>query len=138
MNMYKKKTLIDSNLMDGQDHFIEVIRDGNRIALGRFEGIAFKDDENYILKVNSHPVYEEWLEDTRWEEHFQHKCKFIDATHSIEIVEYFFPDGFFSKSFDIKKSPYFDGEGITTIGGGGGLSGRCTGLDCPPLLSSFA
>lgn len=101
----QEKTLIDSNLMDGQDHFIEVIRDGNRIALGRFEGITFKDDENYILKVNSHPVYEEWLEDTRWEEHFQHKCKFIDATHNIEIVEYFFPDGFFSKSFDIKKVP---------------------------------
>ena len=101
----QEKTLIDSNLMDGQDHFIEVIRDGKRIALGKFEGIAFKDDENYILKVNSHPVYDEWLEDTRWEEHFQHKCMYIDATHNIEIVEYYFPDGFFSKSFDIKKLP---------------------------------
>lgn len=99
----QEKTLIDSNLMDGQDHFIEVIRDGNRIALGRFEGITFKDDENYILKVNSHPVYDEWLENTRWEEYFQHKCMYIDATHNIEIVEYYFPDGFFSKSFDIKK-----------------------------------
>ena len=45
----------------------------------------------------------------------------------------------FFKTFDIKEGIYLDGEGIITIGGGdGGLSGRCTGLDCPPLLSSFA
>lgn len=99
----KEKTLIDSNLMDGQDHFIEVIRDGNRIALGRFEGITFKDDENYILKVNSHPVYDEWLTDQQWEQYFQHKCMYIDATHNIEIVEYYFPKEFFSKTFNIKK-----------------------------------
>lgn len=101
----QEKTLIDSNLMDGQEHFIEVIKDGKRIALGKFEGITFKDDENYVLKVNSHPVYEEWLEDTRWGEYFQHKCMYIDTTHNIEVVEYYFPNGFFSKSFDIKKIP---------------------------------
>lgn len=99
----QEKTLIDSNLMDGNEHFIEVIRNGNRIALGKFEGITFKDDESYVIKVNSHPVYDAWLENTRWEEHFQHKCMYIDATHNIEIVEYYFPEGFFSKSFDIKK-----------------------------------
>ena len=99
----QEKTLIDNNLMDGQDHFIEVIKDGNRIALGKFEGITLKDDESYVIKVNSHPVYDEWLAEQQWEQYFQHKCMYIDATHNIEIVEYYFPKGFFSKTFDIKK-----------------------------------
>ena len=99
----QEKTLIDSNLMDGNEHFIEVIRDGKRIALGKFEGITLKDDESYVIKVNSHPVYDEWLEEQQWEQYFQHKCMYIDATHNIEIVEYYFPKGFFSKIFDIKK-----------------------------------
>ena len=100
----QEKTLIDSNLMDGEEHFIEVIRNGNRIALGKFEGITFKDDESYVIKVNSHPVYDEWLAEQQWEQYFQHKCMYIDATHNIEIIEYYFPKGFFSKTFDIKKA----------------------------------
>lgn len=100
---YQDKTISDSNLMDGNDHFVEVIRDGKRIAVGKFEGMSFGDDNDFIIKVNSHPVYAEWLESKEWNEYFEHKCIYIDTTHNIEIVEYYFPEGFFDKNFDINK-----------------------------------
>lgn len=100
---YQDKTISDSNLIDGNEHFVEVIRNGKRIAIGQFEGMSFGDDDNFIVKVNSHPVYAEWLDSEDWKEYFEHKCIYIDATHNIEIVEYYFPAAFFNQDFDINN-----------------------------------
>ncbi len=100
---YQDKSISDSNLMDGNEHFVEVIRNGKRIAIGQFEGMSFGDDDNFIMKVNSNPVYAEWLDSEDWKEYFEHKCIYIDATHNIEIVEYYFPAGFFNQDFDINN-----------------------------------
>ena len=97
------RTISDSNLMDGNEHLVEVIRNGKRIAIGKLEGMSFGDDDNFIVKVNSHPVYAEWLDSEDWKEYFEHKCIYIDATHNIEIVEYYFPVDFFSQNFDINN-----------------------------------
>lgn len=100
---YQDKSISDSNLMDGNEHFVEVIRNGKRIAIGQFEGMSFGDDDNFIMKVNSNPVYAEWLDSEDWKEYFEHKCIYIDATHNIEIVEYYFPAVFFNQDFDINN-----------------------------------
>ena len=100
---FQEDSLLNTNMMDGEHHLIEVIKDGERVAAGDFLGASFGTDEVEEMKVNSHPVYAEWLDDERYASWFQHKCVFLDFTHDIRVIEYTYPKGFFDAKFDPNK-----------------------------------
>lgn len=100
---YQEDSLLNNNLMDGNQHFIEVIKDGERIALGEFLGASFSSDTAMELKVNSHPVFAEWLSSESYSYLFPQIQVFIDITNNVKIIEYDYPKGFFDKNFDVKK-----------------------------------
>ena len=51
---FQEDSLLNTNMMDGEHHLIEVIKDGERVAAGDFLGASFGTDEVEEMKVNSH------------------------------------------------------------------------------------
>lgn len=100
---FQEDSLLNANMMDGQHHLIAVFQDGKRVAAGEFLGASFGTDEVEEIKINSHPVFAEWLDDERYASCFQHKCVFLDFTHNIRVIEYTYPKDFFDAKFDPGK-----------------------------------
>ncbi|WP_127059078.1 hypothetical protein [Veillonella ratti] len=99
---FQEDTLLNGNLMDGKPHIIEIVRNGNRIARGEFMGASFGSDSLIELKVKSHPHYDGWL-DGQYKDYFPYISTYVDVTNGIEIIEYGYPEGFFSGNFDVNK-----------------------------------
>lgn len=88
---FQEDSLLNANIMDGKDHFIEVRKNNKRIAVGFFLGGSFATDKAFELKINNHPYYAGWL-DSKYKSLFPYRDTYFDFTHDIEIIEYGYPE----------------------------------------------
>lgn len=84
-------SLIMKNMNDGEEHFIQLKKDGKVIATGFFAGITSPDEEEKQIQIINHPIYLEWLTNEKYRKYFPYLSSFVDLKNQFTLDEYSFP-----------------------------------------------
>ena len=100
---FQEDSMLNNCMLDGKDHLIQIIKSGNVIATGKFLGATFSSEDTTEIKIDSHPVYAEWLSNETYSEYFEYLHSIFDIKNDIEVREYSYPNGFFEEGFTADK-----------------------------------
>ena len=100
---FQEDSMLNNCMLDGKDHLIQIIKSGNVIATGKFLGATFSSEDTTEIKIDSHPVYAEWLSNETYSEYFEYLHSIFDIKNDIEVREYSYPKGFFEEGFTADK-----------------------------------
>lgn len=100
---FQEDSMLNNCMLDGKDHLIQIIKSGNVIATGKFLGATFSSEDTTEIKIDSHPVYAEWLSNETYSEYFEYLHSIFDIKNDIEVREYSYPKGFFEEGFTVDK-----------------------------------
>lgn len=100
---FQEDSMLNNCMLDGKDHLIQIIKSGNVIATGKFLGAIFSSEDTTEIKIDSHPVYAEWLSNETYSEYFEYLHSIFDIKNDIEVREYSYPKGFFEEGFTADK-----------------------------------
>ena len=100
---FQEDSLLNNCMLDGKDHLIQIIKSGHVIATGKFLGATFSSEDTTEIKIDSHPVYAEWLSNETYSKEFEYLHSIFDIKNDIEVREYSYPNGFFEEGFTADK-----------------------------------
>lgn len=100
---FQEDSMLNNCMLDGKDHLIQIIKSGHVIATGKFLGATFSSEDTTEIKIDSHPVYAEWLSNEIYSEYFEYLHSIFDIKNDIEVREYSYPKGFFEEGFTADK-----------------------------------
>ena len=100
---FQEDSMLNNCMLDGKDHLIQIIKSENVIATGKFLGATFSSEDTTEIKIDSHPVYAEWLSNETYSEYFEYLHSIFDIKNDIEVREYSYPNGFFEEGFTADK-----------------------------------
>ena len=100
---FQEDSMLNNCMLDGKDHLIQVIKSGHVIATGKFLGATFSSEDTTEIKIDSHPVYAEWLSNETYSKEFEYLYSIFDIKNDIEVREYSYPNGFFEEGFTADK-----------------------------------
>lgn len=100
---FQEDSMLNNCMLDGKDHLIQIIKSGHVIATGKFLGATFSSEDTTEIKIDSHPVYAEWLSNETYSEEFEYLHSIFDIKNDIEVREYSYPNGFFEEGFTADK-----------------------------------
>ena len=100
---FQEDSMLNNCMLDGKDHLIQIIKSGHVIATGKFLGATFSSEDTTEIKIDSHPVYAEWLSNETYSEYFEYLHSIFDIKNDIEVREYSYPNGFFEEGFTADK-----------------------------------
>lgn len=100
---FQEDSMLNNCMLDGKDHLIQIIKSGHVIATGKFLGATFSSEDTTEIKIDSHPVYAEWLSNETYSNEFEYLHSIFDIKNDIEVREYSYPNGFFEEGFTADK-----------------------------------
>lgn len=100
---FQEDSMLNNCMLDGKDHLIQIIKSGHVIATGKFLGATFSSEDTTEIKIDSHPVYAEWLSNETYSQDFEYLHSIFDIKNDIEVREYSYPNGFFEEGFTADK-----------------------------------
>ena len=100
---FQEDSMLNNCMLDGKDHLIQIIKSGHVIATGKFLGATFSSEDTTEIKIDSHPVYAEWLCNEIYSKDFEYLHSIFDIKNDIEVREYSYPNGFFEEGFTADK-----------------------------------
>ena len=100
---FQEDSMLNNCMLDGKDHLIQIIKSGHVIATGKFLGATFSSEDTTEIKIDSHPVYAEWLSNEIYSKDFEYLHSIFDIKNDIEVREYSYPNGFFEEGFTADK-----------------------------------
>lgn len=100
---FQEDSMLNNCMLDGKDHLIQIIKSGHVIATGKFLGATFSSEDTTEIKIDSHPVYAEWLSHETYSKEFEYLHSIFDIKNDIEVREYSYPKGFFEEGFTADK-----------------------------------
>lgn len=100
---FQEDSMLNNCMLDGKDHLIQIIKSGHVIATGKFLGATFSSEDTTEIKIDSHPVYAEWLSNETYSKKFEYLHSIFDIKNDIEVREYSYPNGFFEEGFTADK-----------------------------------
>ena len=100
---FQEDSMLNNCMVDGKDHLIQIIKSGHVIATGKFLGATFSSEDTTEIKIDSHPVYAEWLSNETYSQDFEYLHSIFDIKNDIEVREYSYPNGFFEEGFTADK-----------------------------------
>ena len=68
---FQEDSMLNNCMLDGKDHLIQIIKSGHVIATGKFLGATFSSEDTTEIKIDSHPVYAEWLSNEIYSKEFE-------------------------------------------------------------------
>ena len=100
---FQEDSMLNNCMLDGKDHLIQIIKSGHVIATGKFLGATFSSEDTTEIKIDSHPVYAEWLSNETYSQDFEYLHSIFDIKNDIEVREYSYPNSFFEEGFTADK-----------------------------------
>lgn len=100
---FQEDSMLNNCMLDGKDHLIQIIKSGHVIATGKFLGATFSSEDTTEIKIDSHPVYAEWLSNEIYSKEFEYLHSIFDIKNDIEVRAYSYPNGFFEEGFTADK-----------------------------------